>query len=458
MILVLPLGIAWFAAVALALLDGCKRWVGWLAAAAMAAQFATTLWLAGAVLAGGPQELVAGGWPAGVGITLRADALGVTFAALSMGVLLAALLYEVIGGVHTATFPAVVLFMAAGLTGLFLTGDVFNLYVFFEVSMTAAFVLASMGREPHEARASLIFVVVNLLGSAMLLGAIAALYHVIGTLDMRGIAAYSATVEAQSMVLIATIIFVAFSVKIGLFPFHFWLPPVYRDTWPAATAILSGAIANIGSYGLLRFGANLLPRELSFGALVLLVLGAASILYGAHQAVSVRTANEALAYSSISQAGYILVALSLGGAVGYAAAVLYTVVNAVNKTTLFLAAGLRGWLVGATFAVGAWSVAGVPPSLGFFGKLALFQAGIAANSIVLLGVLLLGGALAFVYMFQIYQRDYWWRDAPDDAPSPLAARLLVLALAGLIVAVGVWPEPLLAVSRQAAGVLMEVGP
>ncbi len=150
MMLVLPMGIAWFTAVIMALLDGSKRWVGWLAVAGMAAQFAATLWLTVTVLASGPQELVAGGWPPGVGITLRADALGVTFAALSMGVLLVALLYEVIGGVHTAIFPAVVLFMAAGLTGLFLTGDAFNMYVFFEVSMTASFVLASQGKEPHE--------------------------------------------------------------------------------------------------------------------------------------------------------------------------------------------------------------------------------------------------------------------------------------------------------------------
>ncbi len=300
--------------------------------------------------------------------------------------------------------------------------------------------------------------VVNLLGSAILLGAIAALYRVIGTLDMRGIATYSATVEPQSMILIATIIFVAFSVKIGLFPFHFWLPPVYRDTWPAATAILSGAIANIGSYGLLRFGGDLLPRELSLGALVPLVLGATSILYGAQQAVSVRTASEALAYSSISQAGYIMVALSLGGSAGYTAAVMYAMVNSVNKTTLFLATGLRGWLVSLTFVIGAWSVAGVPPSLGFFGKLAIFQAGITTNNIVLLGVLFLGGALAFVYMFQIYQRDYWRRDTSMDTPSPLAARLLVIGLAGLILASGVWPEPLLSVSRQAAHVLTGMRP
>ncbi len=454
--LVLPLAIVWLAAVPLALLDGRRRWVGWLAVAALGAGFLAMLRLAVAVFARGPVELVAGGWPAEVGITLRADALGVTFAVLSIGVLLAALAYETLGGVHERALPALVLFLATGLTGLFLTGDAFNFYVFFEIAMTSSFVLAGYGRRTRELRAALIFTVVNLLGSTLFLSGIAALYHVTGTLDMRGIATWAGVADQNSVLLIATIIFVAFGIKVGLFPFHFWLPPVYRDTWPAVAAILSGALANIGSYGLIRFGADLLPRELRFAAPALLILGAASVLYGALQAVAVRTAGEALAYSAISNAGYILIALGIGGPVGYAAAILFAVVNSLNKTVLFLAAGLRGWLVGAAFAIGAFSVAGVPPSAGFFGKAALFRGGIApddpALSVALVALLFVGGALAFVYMFQIYQRDFWEREGAGQA-SGIGSRILVLGLAGLVVAFGVWPEPLLAVSQQAAGVL-----
>lgn len=449
MSLVLPLAIAWFAAVLLAPLNGKRTWVGWLAVGALAATFAATLLLAIDVLQNGTQIMVTGDWPAGVGITLRADPLGVTFATVTNGVLLAALSYEVINGVHERIFPAIVLFMTTGLTGLFLTGDAFNFYVFFEVSMMSAFVLASYGKRARETRAALIFMVINLLGSTLFLIGVATLYHVTGTLEMTGIAAWADTVEPSATLLIATLIFVAFSVKIGLFPFHFWLPPVYRDTWPAVAAILSGAIANIGSYGLIRFGAEILPREQQIGGLVLVILGLISILYGAQQAVSVRTASEALAYSSVSQAGYILVALGIGGPVGFAAAVLYAVVNALNKTLLFLATGLRGWLVGAAFVIGAFSVAGIPPSAGFFGKAALFQAGLANDRIAVLVLLFLGSALGFVYIFQIYQRDYWARRSQAQPSSP-AARVLVLGLAGLVVAIGIWPEPLLAVTRLAA--------
>jgi multicomponent Na+:H+ antiporter subunit D len=447
--LILPLGVAWVSAVLLAPFDGKRAWVGWTAVAGLAATFAATLRLALAVLQSGPLFVFVGGWPPGVGITLRADELGVVFALFSNGVLLAALIHEVISGVHERIFPAIVLFMATGLTGLFLTGDAFNMYVFFEIAMTSAFVLASYGKRPRETRAALIFTIVNSLGSVLLLSGIAALYHVTGTLDMRAIAAWLGTVDPSASLLIATIIFVAFSLKIGLFPFHFWLPPVYRDTWPAVAAILSGAVANIGSYGLIRFGAEILPREQQIGGMALIVLGMVSILYGAIQAIAVRSASEALAYSSVSQAGYILVAIGIGGSAGFAAAVLYALINALNKTVLFLATGLRGPLVGAAFVIGALSVTGIPPAVGFFGKAAIFRIGITDTHPILVLLLFIGSALAFVYMFQIYQRNFWEQVSAGRA-SPVAARMLLIGLAGLVLAIGIWPEPLLGVSMQAA--------
>jgi multicomponent Na+:H+ antiporter subunit D len=455
--IVLPLGILWFAAVGLALVDGRRRWAARTAVAALAAGLAATVWLAARVLRDGELQTVAGAWPEEIGIALRADALGVAFAVLSLAVLLAALIYEVLGGVRTRSFPALVLFEATGLTGLFLTGDAFNFYVFFEIAMIAAYVLTSYGERSRQLRAAMIFAVVNLLGSVLFLIAIAALYHVTGSLDMRLAAARLQIVEENPAIITAALLFVAFSVKLGLFPFHFWLPAVYTGTRPAVSAILSGALANIGSYGLLRYGAGLLPRELELAAPVLLVLGTASILYGGLQAVSRHDPDEVLAYSAIGQVGYVLIALGVGGPVGYAAAVLYTIVNAVNKTLLFLSASLRGWLVGAAFVVGAFSVAGVPPAAGFFGKAALFRTGVAANgtstSAALVLLVFVGGALSFVYMLQLYQRRFWLSGDEPAAPSPRARRVLVTILALVVLGLGVWPEPLLILSERAADVL-----
>ena len=452
--LVAALGVSWAAAVVLALLDGRRRAIGWLAIAALAASLVLLAILTAGVLGGEPHEQVAGGWPEQVGIQLRADALGLVFALTSIGVLLAALVYEVAAGVSSRMFPALVLFLATGLTGLFLTADIFSFYVFFELSMIAAYVLSVYGNEPRQLSAGFIFAVVNLLGSFLFLLGVAAIYHVTGSLAMDIVAERIADVEPNAVILIAVGIFVAFGVKLGLFPFHFWLPTVYTSATPGVAAILSGAVANIGSYGLLRFGADLLPAELRLGAVVLIMLGTASILYGAIQAISRRARAEVLAYSAIGQAGYVLIALGIGGPVGFTAAVVYSVANALNKTLLFLSVEVRGWLVGTAFVVGAFSVAGVPPTAGFFGKLELFRAGIEEDSAALVGLMFLGGALSFVYMFQIYQHDFWRGERKGEV-SPALLRAVPVALTALVVGLGLWPEPLLAVGREAAGVLGE---
>jgi len=458
MILILPLMILWGAGVVLAALDGRRRGVGWFAVLSLAAGLAATVWLAIEVHRRGPVTSVAGGWPDGVGITIRADALGLLFAVLSLTVLLFSLVYETVGGVRSRTMPACILFMATGLTGLFLTGDAFNFYVFFEMAMISAYVLTGYGERSRQLRAAMIFAVVNLLGSVLFLIAIAALYHVTGSLDMQEITDRIPVVQENPAIITSAILFVAFGVKLGLFPFHFWLPAVYSGTRPAVAAILSGALANIGSYGLLRFGADMLPRELGLGAPALLILGSVSVLYGALQAVSRHVPSETLAYSAIGQVGYVLIALALGGPVGYAAAILVAVLNSLSKTLLFLAAGLRGWLVGAAFAVGAFSVAGVPPAAGFLTKVALVRTTLSTAAtpvqITLVTLIVVGGALSFVYMFQIYQRAFWLAPENSDAtPSIPARRALVVVLAGLILALGLWPEPLLSLSERAATVL-----
>jgi multicomponent Na+:H+ antiporter subunit D len=453
-LLVLPVGIPWVLAAVLALLDGRRRLVGLLAAAGLGARRGSLVWLAIVVVREGPMEMVAGGWPENVGITLRADPLGATFALVSVGVILISLLYELSLGVRWRVFPALVLLVAAGLTGLFLTGDVFNFYVFFEISMTASFILTSYREEDYQVRGAFIFSVVNLLGSVMFLTGIAALYSISGSLDMQTIAERTDILEPSSVIAVAALILAAFCLKLGLFPFHFWLPAVYVGSHAPVAAILSGALANIGSYGL-RFGGGILPRELEFGSTAVLVLGTASILYGALQAISRRDTSEVMAYSAIGQVGYVL--LGIGGAAGYAAAVLYSVVNSLNKGVVFLAAGLRGPLVGAAFAVGAFSIAGVPPAAGFVGKIAVFKAAIAEGSLpaslALVALIFLGGALSFLYSFQVYQRRFM-RLRREGKPSPRSARFLVGALAALVVLLGLWPEPLVSLSDAAADVLL----
>jgi multicomponent Na+:H+ antiporter subunit D len=459
--LVLALLIPWVAGIGLIVLDGRRRSVRWAAVAALVATLATLGILAAEVLTTGPVVVTTGSWPLGVGITLRADALGVTFALLSVAMLTAAVVHEALDGIGEREFPGLALLLATGLGGSFLTGDVFNFYVFFELALAASYVLAVHGRTPRVLAADLVFTAVNVVGTFVFLLSVASLYRVTGTLEMTRISERMAVADPNAAILIAVGFFVAFSVKLGLFPFHFWLPTVYTAARPAIAAILSGSLANIGAYGLLRFGAGLLPRELELAAEALIAIGVASIVYGGVLAVSRRTGSEMLAYSAIGQVGYVLVAIGVGGPVGFGAAVLYTVINATNKTMLFLTTRMRGAVVGGLFAIGALSIAGLPPAAGFIGKLEVLRS--VVDSPILVGIVLLGSLLSFVYAFQIYQFEHW-RPDPDGPPGsrPPGSRpaatswrqwAVPLVLAGLVLAIGLWPEPLLALSGAAADVV-----
>lgn len=450
--LALPLAIGWVGAVLLAFVDGRRRGAGLAAAAALSGMLAVLVYLLVSLPPGGEHVVVSGDWDAQAGIALRADALGLAFACVSVGVLLAALTFELVRGVEARVFPSLVLFLAAGLTGLFLTGDAFNFYVLFEVSMMASFALAAYGSDRREIRAASIFTVVNLLGSAVFLGAVVAIYHVEGHLDLAWVAGSTPDRVQAPRMMPAVLLLVAFSLKLGLFPFHYWVPSVYANTRPAVAAMLAGALANIGAYGLLRFGGQVLPDQLASGRNIVLFLGATTVLYGSMLAVSRRRVPEVLAYSAVAQAGYVLIGIGLGGQVGYAAAVLYALVNAVDKTLLFLASASGSAWTDRAFALGALSLAGMPPMAGFVAKLALFRAAVAAESAVLVAVLFLGSALSFVYVFQAYQHTFWVRGAPQAAGA--SGQSVLLAVALVLLAGGVWPEPLLALSERAALVLV----
>ena len=457
--MVVPLGLCWISAVIFSPLDGRRPRIGWIAVAMLTIATVLSGWLTWDVIHHGSRTMVAGNWPAGIGIVLRYDPLGGLFATLSLGVLAATLVYEVLGGVRSQSFPALVLFLATGLAGIFLTADIFNFYVFFEISMIAAYILVGYGEDRRQFRSAAIFALVNLLGSVFYLIGVAGVYSITGRLDMDGVAQLLREASEAPVLITAALFFIAFSIKLGLFPFHFWLVSVYTGTRPAVAAMLSGALANIGSYGLIRFGGGILPRELAYAEPALIVLGALSIVYGGLQAISRRDIPQVLAYSSIGQVGYIMVALALGPKVGFSAVILFSVVNALNKTTLFLGEQLRGKLAGGILFIGALSVAGIPPVAGFFGKASLIRAALADDRPWLVGLIVLGGALSLLYMIQPFIRIFWADpEHESEHPSPIDRRVFVFGLAALLLLIGIWPQPLLSLSDHAAAVLLEVTP
>lgn len=448
----LPFAIGWIASVVLFALDGTRRWVAWLALAAILGMLAAAVALLCQVAGGQEPTVVAGGWPPGFGIRLRADWLGVGFAVPVLAIIAALLCIENLRGSRLPRIgPALAVLISLGLTGVFLTGDVFNFYVFFELSMGAAFAITALASRGRHVRVAATFMVTNLLGSVLFLIGVGGLYHATGSLDMPVVSARLGAGAAGPPMLIAALLLAAFLLKLGIFPFHFWVPPVYSETRAPAAALLAGALANIGSYGLLRFGGEVLPAALQTGRVVLLAIGAATILVGSVLAISRQPVPEILAYSSVAQNGYILLALGIGGHAGFAAAYVYAIVNSIAKALLFSTTGVRGPLVGAAFLVGAMSTAGLPPALGFVGKLALFRAAWTSREVWLVAWIVGGALLAFFYMFQAYQQRFWMVEEHQRSLRSVRVGLGIFALAAL--ALGAWPEPLLGAGSQIAQLL-----
>jgi multicomponent Na+:H+ antiporter subunit D len=442
-----PLLLPWVLGIVLAFLDGRRAWVAWLGILGLAGTLVCTLWLLPQAWSTPPPQLVTGDWPVGVGIRLRVDQLSIVFALVSTAVLLGTLVYEhVAGGITSRSFPALVVFLGAGLIGVFFTSDAFNFYVFFELAMTAAFALASYGEKPKNLRAAFTFVVVNLMGSTLFLTAVVMLYLTTGTLDMQSIIAWGQAGEPYALAVPGTLLLCAFGVKLGFFPFHFWAPAVYRDAGPTVAALLAGALANIGSYGLVRFGADVLPQVLGMSRPLLEVLGAASILYGSVLALSRRDTREVLAYMSITQAGLIISALGLDGREGLCAAVALALAGSVDKTALFLAQDRGGERARRAYSVAAFSTAGVPPTAGFWSKAWLLRAALEAGHPLMAGLVVMASVLSLLALFRAYQREPWLR---QGAALHRGTGAVVYALSLALIVVGLWPEPLLRAGRDA---------
>ncbi|MFC4449573.1 complex I subunit 5 family protein [Halorussus aquaticus] len=436
------------------------------------------------------------GWQAPFGITLVADSLSAFMLAFSAVVALAALVFSA-SYVDTygqrVSYHPLFHFMLVGVTGSFLTGDIFNLFVWFEVMLMSSYVLVVFYSGPEHTRAALHYVVLNLVGSAVMLLAIGGLYATTGTLNMADLsrrvadpAAYGLGGGEIAPVLgLSALLFAVFALKAGLAPFQFWVPAAYRAAPAPVSAMLAGVVKKVGVYAIIRvyftvFGAAALsgvslpgfavPDDgsalLAFYGPVLFVMAAASIIVGGVGAVGRDDIDGLLAYSSIGQVGFIVLPLAIAATapteeirvLGVAAALVYALNHGFAKSLLFMASGavydavgteqfpdLGGltetapWLSGGFF-VGALALIGIPPLSGFFGKMLVFDAAGRVESWPALGVALFGAILTIAYFSRAWTRGFWG-DPPllvqhGEAKFSLVAVVVALALAIAVLGVG----------------------
>ncbi|ELZ98430.1 Na+/H+ antiporter subunit D [Haloferax sulfurifontis] len=405
-------------------------------------------------------------WAAPFGITLVADALSVFMLALTGFVSLLTLGYSVasVGSFgQRLSYHTLFHFMVVGVTGSFLTGDIFNLFVWFEVMLMSSYILVLFYSGREHTRAALNYVVLNLIGSAVMLVAIGGLYSTTGTLNMADIARRLAEPAAYDIALLPTlglsaVLFSVFALKAGLAPFQFWVPAAYRAAPSPVTAMLAGVVKKVGVYAIVRLYFTVFAAAsidigflgitgdsfLGFFGPVMFAMAAVSIVLGGIGAVGRDDVDGILAYSSISQVGFIVLPLAVAAtapseavrALGVTAALVYAFNHGIAKSLLFLASGTlkdavgsdrlsdlggladRAPVLAAGFLLGALTLIGVPPLSGFFGKYLVFQAAAeafaagAAGAGLALAVALAGAILTIAYYTRAWNAVFWGR--PSD--------------------------------------------
>jgi multicomponent Na+:H+ antiporter subunit D len=446
-------------------------------------------------------------WAAPFGISLVADALSVFMLSLAALVSVAITVFSVayVDEGEAATYHPLYHFMLTGVSGAFLTGDVFNLFVWFEVMLMPSYVLVVFYSGPRHTAAALQYTVLNLVGSALMLVAIGGLYATTGTLNMADIARRLAApaefgIDPAPVLGLSVVLFVVFALKAGIVPFQFWVPPAYRAAPAPVSAFLAGITKKVGVYAIIRlyftvFAAGSLESGLglagfsgtsflSFVGPVLFVMAVASILLGGVGAVSRDGLDDVFSYSSIGQVGFIVLPLAVVATVsdpglrtlGVVAALVYALNHAIAKSLLFLVSGAVYESVGSVqfsqlgglttrrpvlsgcFFVGSLALVGIPPLSGFFGKLLVFDAagrawaGGAAGADLALAGALVGAVFTVAYLSRAWARGFWGEVSPAVAESsqPFVTLGVVAALAVVVVVVGVGFDPVYRFARAAA--------
>jgi multicomponent Na+:H+ antiporter subunit D len=452
-------------------------------------------------------------WPAPYGIVLVGDALSAFMLGLAAVVSLAVLAFSVAyvdDFAQRLSYHPLFHFMLLGVSGSFLTGDLFNLFVWFEVMLMPSYVLVVFYSGAEHTKAALQYTVLNLLGSAVMLVAVGGLYATTGTLNMADMAhrlanAGSYNIDPVPVLGLAGLLIAVFALKAGIVPFQFWVPGAYRAAPAPVTAFLAGVTKKVGIYAIIRllftvFAAASLPQSLGlpglsgttflayFGPALFLMAGA-SMLLGGVGAVNRDDVDGVLAYSSIGQVGFIVLPLAIAATtsgpvrlLGIVAALVYALNHALAKGLLFLVSGAVAERAGtdsladlgglarstpvlaASFFVGALALVGIPPLTGFFGKLLVFDTAVGAwtagapGAVTALALALVGAVLTIVYLSRLWNLAFWGEPrsvvaGPNRTRWALAGVLLAFGLA--IVALGVGFDPVYRAAERAGAAAVD---
>jgi multicomponent Na+:H+ antiporter subunit D len=414
-----------------------------------------SIWLVWLVGAEGRQVTQGADWAAPFGITLVADGASAIMLCVASLLMLVTVSYSFASldpGYENFFYYPLLLLLQLGVSGAFLTGDIFNLYVWFEVLLLASFGLITLGGSRPQLEGGLKYVVLNLFGSTVFLMACGLLYGTVGSLNMAHVAERMATVSNPTIVtVIACLFFFAYGSKAAILPLFFWLPTSYHTPPVAVTAIFSGLLTKVGAYSLYRVLGLVLQDELVRLAPFVLVIAGLTMVVGVLGAMSQMNVRRILSFHIISQIGYSIMGLGLASAAGLAAGLLFTAHVMIVKTALFFIGGAaeqiygtgdlkkmgglarREPLLAIFWFLGILSLAGIPPMSGFFGKLALLQTGVNQGALLISVVAAFTGILTFFSMLKIWNEVFWKKSYGDMSKLPRVTPGLLIPGAVLVV-------------------------
>ncbi|MEX1078743.1 MAG: Na+/H+ antiporter subunit D [Homoserinimonas sp.] len=437
-----------------------------------------------------------GGWAAPIGIVLVVDRLAALMLIVSAAVLLAVLLFSVGQGMAdgdgetpVSIYHPTYMVLAAGVFNAFIAGDLFNLYIGFEILLVASYVLLTMGGTGPRIRAGVTYIVVSLVSSLLFLASIAMIYGALGTVNIAQISVRMAEINPSVQLTLHAMLLLAFGIKAAIFPLSFWLPDSYPTAPAPVTAVFAGLLTKVGVYAIIRTETILFPGN-ALGE-VLLVAAFLTMIVGILGAVAQADIKRLLSFTLVSHIGYMIFGIAMGTIAGLSATIFYIVHHIIVQTTLFLTAGLIERQGGSTsinrlgglltaapmiavlYFIPALNLGGIPPFSGFLGKLALFNAGAAQPSWLIYAVMGAGALTSLLTLYalaRVWNMAFWrpadevenyesrlldqLTEAPDntDTEGKNSPKLMVAATAGMValgVGLTIFAGPLYALSSRA---------
>ena len=422
-----------------------------------------------------------GDWPAPFGITMVADGLSAAMTLITGITGLAIAIYSVTDIPYRETrmgFHFLLQMLLAGVSGAFLTGDLFNLYVWFEVMLIASFGLLILNKKASALRGALAYVGLNLISTIFFLTAVGMLYGLTGSLNMAHLHQTLSDVEpSMTLSWVTLLLLLAFGIKSAVFPLFYWLPSSYHTPSFSASAIFAGLLTKVGVYALIRVFTTVMPLD-SFFSEVLLWCAILTMFVGVVGAAAQQEVRRILSFHIISQIGYMVLGLALNSRLALIGSMFYLIHHIIVKANLFLIGGVMHRIAGSgqlkliggfyahqpilavLFLIPAFSLAGFPPLSGFWAKYVLIQASMEIEQWIAAGVALLVGLLTIYSMTKIWGEGFW---KPHPTIDSEVARqkvdvfswIAIGFLASLTVVIGLFPAPFYAFAEMAAQQLID---